>query len=124
MLIKLYQSKLTKSSVSSGTFPEPRSLPDAQVIPVYDTVFPMEFQEENMELNDNISYGTIHKLPAGRIPWKCLTYSGDGGNIIFQTTIIIIIIIQKFGKLVSYNNINNTAATCLMNVQYLYTQCS
>ena len=67
MLIKLCQSKLTKSSVSSETFPEPHSLPDAQVIPVYDTVFPMEFQEENMELNDNISYGTIHKLQAGRI---------------------------------------------------------
>ena len=67
MLIKLCQSKSAKSFVSSETFPEPHPCPDAQVIPVYETVFPMEFQEENMELNDNIAYGTIHKLPAARV---------------------------------------------------------
>ena len=59
MLIKLCQSK---SSISES-FPDPH-LPDAQVIPVYETVFPMEFQEENMELNDNIAYGTVRQLPA------------------------------------------------------------
>ena len=60
MLTKLCQSR---SSVSSESFPDPH-LSDTQVIPVYETVFPMEFQEENMELNDNIAYGTICRLPA------------------------------------------------------------
>ena len=68
MLIKLCQLKSAKSSVSlSETLPEPCPLPDAQMISVYETVFPMEFQEENMELNDNIAYGTVHKLPAARV---------------------------------------------------------
>ena len=62
VLIKLCQSK---SSVSSESFPDPHGhLPDAQVIPVYEAVFPMEFQEENVQLNDNIAYGTVRQLPA------------------------------------------------------------
>ena len=65
ILIKLCQSK---SSVSLESFPDPHGhLPDAQVIPVYETVFPMEFQEENVELKDNIAYGTIRQLPAAII---------------------------------------------------------
>ena len=57
MLIKLCQSK------SSVSFPEPH-LPDARVIPVYETVFPMEVQKENVKLNDNVAYGTVRQLPA------------------------------------------------------------
>ena len=55
MLIKLCQSK------SSVSFPEPH-LPDAHV---YETVFPMEVQEENhvVKLNDNVAYGPVRQLP-------------------------------------------------------------
>ena len=54
MLIKLCQSK------SSVSLPEPH-LPDAHV---YETLFPMEVQEENVKLNDDIAYGTVRQLPA------------------------------------------------------------
>ena len=62
MLIKFCRSKSAKSSISLEPFPNEPHLSnyDAQVIPVYETVFPMEFQLENVELNDNIAYGTIH----------------------------------------------------------------
>ena len=54
MLIKLCQSKSTVS------LPEPH-LPDAHV---YETVFPMEVQEENVKLNDNVAYGPVRQLSA------------------------------------------------------------
>ena len=60
MLTKLCQ---LKSSVSLESFPHPH-LPDARVIPVYETVFPMEVQKENVKLNDNVAYGTVRQFPA------------------------------------------------------------
>ena len=59
--MKLFQLKSLKDSRSALSNPEP--LPpnpsDVRVTPVYESVFPMEFQEENMELNDNIAYGPL-----------------------------------------------------------------
>ena len=60
ILIKLLKS--AKYSAPSETLP---AEPHLQVIPVYESVFPMEF-EENVELNYNIAYGTICQLPATR----------------------------------------------------------
>ena len=56
---KSFQSKSTKDCKSF----DPHPPADAPVIPVYESVYPMEFQEESLKLNDNIAYGP---LPAVR----------------------------------------------------------
>ena len=56
ILTKLFRSKSVKDSTSSNANPRP---PDVQVIPMYESVFPMEFQEEDLKLNDNIAYGPL-----------------------------------------------------------------
>ena len=57
ILIKLFQSKSLKDSALSNA--EPKAS-DVQVIPpIYESVFPMEFQEEDLKLDNNIAYGPL-----------------------------------------------------------------
>ena len=68
LILTLFRLKSLKGSRPAlNTEPHPANPPDAQVIPVYESVFPMEFQEENMMLNDNIAYGP---LPVARAFFK------------------------------------------------------
>ena len=59
ILTKLFRSKSVKDSTSSNANPRPPDASDVQVIPVYESVFPMEFQEEDVKLNNNIAYGPL-----------------------------------------------------------------
>ena len=56
ILRRLFQSKSTKHASSVDAV-----APDTQVIPapVYESIFPMEFQEQNLELKENVAYGPI-----------------------------------------------------------------
>lgn len=38
----------------------PAHLSSLQAIPVYETIYPMEFQESDLELVDNVAYGPLH----------------------------------------------------------------
>lgn len=56
----VFKSRLSKHR-SSGT---PAHLSSLQVIPVYETIYPMEFQERDLELVDNVAYGPLHPSTA------------------------------------------------------------
>ena len=61
MITILYKSRSSKheSTADEGHYPSRSDTPVAPAPIIYELIFPMEFQEQNLELKENIAYGPL-----------------------------------------------------------------
>ena len=61
MIVPKYQSSKQARVSAEEDVPNDTS-PSSMPVPLYESVFPMEFQEQSLELKENAAYGSLPKF--------------------------------------------------------------